>query len=160
MAFTCQQCGNCCSSMAEIIEILEELNPGSFRIRFSVTGEERVVSVDPDKKELFHLPDDKSLMPMACPFLRKTRNKKYVCAVHTSRPELCCQYSCYRILVLDAQERKVGRVTDASRYFITEDADLRRLWNREIAGVTIPDEKCWEDHVEQTLTRAGYQVIR
>lgn len=160
MVFTCQQCGNCCSSMGEIIEILEELNSGSFRIRFSVTGEERVVSVDPDKEELFHLHDDKLLMPMACPFLRKTRNKKYVCAVHSSRPELCRCYSCYRILVLDSLERKVGRVTDASRYFITEDADLRRLWNQKIAGVTIPDEKCWEDHVEQTLIRAGYHVIR
>ncbi|MDP3395601.1 MAG: hypothetical protein Q8S57_02870 [Methanoregula sp.] len=95
--------------MGEIIEIIEVLNPGSFRIRFSVTGEERVVSVDPDKRDVFHLQDDNSLMPMACPFLRKICNKKYVCVVHTSRPELCCQYSCYRILVLDSQETKVER---------------------------------------------------
>ncbi|MDO9036468.1 MAG: YkgJ family cysteine cluster protein [Methanoregula sp.] len=160
MAFTCQQCGKCCSSMGEIIEILEELDPFFFRIKFTVTGEERVVSVDPDKRALFHLHDDKTLPPMACPFLRQTSNKKYVCAVHTSRPELCCRYSCYRILVLDSQERTVGRVTDATRYFITGDADLRRLWNREIACVKILDEKCWEEHVEQTLIRSGYRVIR
>jgi len=146
--------------MGEIIEILAELDPFLFRIKFTVTGEERVVSVDPDKQELFHLQDDNTLLPMACPFLRQTSNKKYVCSVHTSRPELCCQYSCYRILVLDSQERKVGRVTDASRYFITEDAELRRLWNQEIVSVAIPDKKCWEEHVEQTLTRAGYRVIR
>lgn len=146
--------------MGEIIEILTELDPFFFRIKFSVTGEERVVSVDPDKQELFRLQDDNTLLPMACPFLRQTSNKKYVCSVHISPPELCCQYSCYRILVLDSQEKKVGRVTGASRYFITEDADLRKLWNREIVGIAIPDEKCWEEHVEQTLTRAGYQVIR
>ncbi len=144
--------------MGEIIEILEELDSGSYRIGFSVTREERVVSVDPDKRELFHFPDDKSLMPMACPFLLNAGNKKYLCAVHTSRPELCRRYFCYRLLVLDSQERTVGRVTDASRYFITEDADLRRLWNREIAGVTIMDEKCWEKHVEQTLIQSGYVV--
>ena len=146
--------------MGEIIEILAELDPFFFRIKFTVTGEERVVSVDPDKQELFSLHDDKALMPMACPFLRQNSNKKYVCSVHTSRPELCYQYSCYRILVLDSQEKKVGRVTDASRYFITEDTDLRRLWNREIVSVAILDEKCWEEHVEQTLTQAGYHVIR
>ena len=146
--------------MGEIIEILEELDPFFFRIKFSVTGEERIVSVDQDKRALFHLQDDKTLLSMACPFLRQAGNKKYVCSVHTSRPELCRQYSCYRILVLDSKDRKIGRVTDASRYFITEDADLRRLWNREIAGVTITDEKCWEVHVEQTLTRAGYRVMQ
>jgi len=146
--------------MGEIIEILEELDNGSFRIGFSVTGEERIVSIDPEKRKLFHLRDDKSLKSMACPFLLDAGNEKFVCSVHLSRPELCRQYSCYRILVLDSQEKKIGKVTDASRYFITEDADLRRLWNREILSVAILDEKCWEEHVEQTLTRAGYHVIR
>ena len=93
--------------MGEIIEVLEELDPFFFRIKFTVTGEERCVSVDPDKRELFHLQDNKKLMPMACPFLRQTSNKKYVCSVHLSRPELCKRYSCYRILVPDSQEKKI-----------------------------------------------------
>ena len=146
--------------MGEIIEILEELNPGSFQIGLSVTGEERIVSIDPDKRKLFHLQDDKTLMAMACPFLLDAGNEKFVCSVHASRPELCRQYSCYRILVLDSQEKKIGRVTDASRYLSTADENLRTLWNHEIAVVAITDEKCWEEHVEQTLTRAGYYVIR
>ena len=146
--------------MGEIIEIQAELDPFFFRIKFTVTGEERCVSIDPDKRELFRLQDDKTLIPMACPFLRQTRNKKYVCSAHTSRPELCRQYSCYRILVLDSQERKVGRVTDASRYFTTADVDLRKIWNREIANIAIRDERCWEEYVEQILTHAGYLVVR
>jgi len=146
--------------MGEIIEILEELNSGSFRIGFSVTGEERIVSVDLKKQELFHLQDDKTLMPMACPFLLDAGNKKFICSIHTSRPDFCRQYSCYRILVLDSQGKTIGRVTDASRYLSTADENLRTLWNREIAGVAIPDEKCWEEYVEQTLTRAGYHVLR
>lgn len=146
--------------MGEIIEIREVLDPGSFRIGFSVTGEERIVSVDPEKRELFQVQGIKTLRPMACPFLRKAGNKKFVCSVHKSRPELCRRYSCYRILVLDSQENRIGRVTDASRYFTTADADLRRIWNREIAGAVIPDEETWEEHVEQTFTRAGYRVMR
>ncbi|MDO8872139.1 MAG: YkgJ family cysteine cluster protein [Methanoregula sp.] len=160
MSFTCQQCGECCRTMGEIIEILEELDTSSFRIGFSVTGEERIVSIDPEKQELFRFQDIKTLQPMACPFLRDAGNKKYVCSVHSSRPELCRQYSCYRILVLDPQDKRIGRVTGASRFFTTSDEDLRTLWNREIAGVVIPDEKCWEEHVEQTLTHAGYRVVR
>jgi Fe-S-cluster containining protein len=146
--------------MGEIIEILEELDNSSFRIRFSVTGEERIVSVDPDKQELLHLHDNKTLQSMACPFLRDTGNKKFICSIHSSRPEFCLRYSCYRILVLDSEEKKIGRVTDASRYLSTSDENLRTLWNREIAVVAIPDEKCWEEHVEQTLTYAGYHIIR
>ena len=146
--------------MGEIIEIREVLESGSVRIGLSVTGEERIVSVDPEKRDLFRSQEIRTIRPMACPFLRENSNKKFVCSVHTSRPELCRQYSCYRILVLDSRNNRIGRVTDASRYFTTPDADLRRLWNQEIAGIEIPDEACWEEHVEQTLTRAGYRVVR
>ncbi len=97
---------------------------------------------------------------MACPFLRQTSNKKFVCSIHTTRPEFCCRYYCYRILVLDKNERKIGKVTSASRYFMTDDAELRSLWNLEIAGVNIPDEKRWEEYVELTLTSAGFRIIR
>jgi Fe-S-cluster containining protein len=97
---------------------------------------------------------------MACPFLKETNTKKYVCSVHSSRPDLCRQYACNRILVLDTQERTVGKVAAASRYFSSMDNDLRTLWNREIAGVSIPDDTCWEEHVEQVLSPAGYRVVR
>jgi Fe-S-cluster containining protein len=145
--------------MGEIIEIREELDSGSFRIGFTVTGEERIVSLNSEKQELFRMHDIRTSRPMACPFLRKD-GSKFVCSVHSSRPGLCRSYSCSRILVLDTRENRVGRVADASRYFITSDTSLRRLWNRKIAGVVIPDEKTWEEHVEQTFVRAGYRVER
>lgn len=160
MVFTCQQCGECCSSMGEIIEIHEDLDSGIFRIGFSVTGEERIVSVDPEKRVLFHTTEIRTSRPGACPFLRESGNKKFVCSVHMSRPELCRRYSCYRILVLDCCDNRMGRVNYASRYFTTTDANLRSLWNQEIAGVEILEEACWEEHVEQILTNAGYRVIR
>jgi len=146
--------------MGEIIEILEETGPQSYRIGFSVTGEERIVSIDPDKQDLFRLQEIRTVRPMACPFLREGCNKKCVCSVHTSRPDLCRQYSCYHILIMDQQDTRIGRVREASRMLTTSDEDLRILWNREITGVLITDEKCWEEHVEQTLTHAGYRVVR
>jgi hypothetical protein len=118
------------------------------------------VSLDPEKQELFRMHDIRTSRPMACPFLRENSNKKFVCSVHATRPELCRQYSCYRILVLDLTGNRIGRVTDASRYFTTADDGLRRLWNQKIAGVVIPDEVCWEEYVEQVLSSAGYRLIR
>lgn len=160
MVFLCAQCGECCSSMGEIIEIREELDSCSFRIGLTVTGEDRIVSLDPDKQDLFRLQEIKTVRPMACPFLREDGNKKCVCSVHASRPELCRRYSCYRILVLDSGHNRVGRVAESSRYFTTTDARLRKIWDEEIANCIIPDEMCWEEHVEQILTVAGYRVMR
>jgi len=159
LAFTCQQCGECCSSMGEIIEILEDLGTGSFRIGFTVTGEERIVSIDPEKQELFHKQKIQTLRPMACPFLRESGTNKFVCSVHTSRPGLCRRYSCYRILVMDLQGQRVGKVADASRNLTTTNDNLRKLWNREIADVAIMGEDDWEIHVEHTLTRRGYRLV-
>ena len=145
--------------MGEIIEILEELPCDTFRIGFSVTGEERQVCLDPEKRELFRLQDIRIDRPMACPFLIKNSGETFVCSVHTSRPGLCRQYSCFRILVLDPQGNRIGRVTDNSRYFTTADASLHRIWNEQIAGVVIPSETDWDEFVKRTLASAGYQVL-
>jgi Fe-S-cluster containining protein len=146
--------------MGEIIEIREELDSHTFRIGFTVTGEERIVSVDSDKIHLFRSAELTASRPMACPFLRETGTEKCVCSVHTTRPGLCRQYSCYRLLVLDSGSNRIGKVTDASRYFTTNDPNLRRLWNQKIAEAEIADEMTWEIFVEETLVRAGYRVVR
>ncbi len=160
MAFTCQRCGECCSSMGEIIWIGKQTGPFEFRIRYMTTGEERTVIIDHDKRDLYAGQDILTLRPSACPFLRIRSPKEVICTVHQSRPDLCRQYSCFRILFLDPQGRRAGRVIDASRYLVTTDAGLRRLWDDEISGAEIPDEKNWEEHVEKIMTRAGYRVVR
>jgi Fe-S-cluster containining protein len=101
--------------MGEIIEIQEEVTPGSFRIKFTVTGEERLVSIDPEKSELFRVPGSRTQQLMACPFLQKTGNKKFACAVHGSRPELCRQYFCSRTRQSDSPENVIGSGIDAFR---------------------------------------------
>ena len=52
MTFVCQCCGDCCSTMGEIISIREQISAYEFRIGYT-DGEERMVSVDPDKRDLF-----------------------------------------------------------------------------------------------------------
>lgn len=159
MTFVCQCCGDCCSTMGEIISIQEQIDSYEFRIRYT-DGEERIVSLDPDKRELFPDLKERDKKSLACPFLRHQAPDKRICTVHASRPELCRMYLCSRILVLDAAGRKAGRVLPGTRIFTTEDGTLLDLWCRTIRDTPVPDDCQWEKNVEDIFTRAGYRVIR
>lgn len=98
LTIECQRCGNCCSTMGEIISIQEEIRPFDFRIGYT-NGEERLVSVDPDKRELFLTQQDIDKKLAACPFLRQLASHERVCTEYASRPELCRNYLCSRILI-------------------------------------------------------------
>jgi Fe-S-cluster containining protein len=145
--------------MGDVIGILEQVGPTEFAIWYKITGEERRVWIDPDKMDLFFTQEIHNHRPMACPFLRERSTGSAICTVHYTRPDLCRQYSCFRILVLGPDGARLGRVVDGSRYFTTMDPDLKALWNREIAGIEIAEDQ-WEAFVEQILVRAGYRVIR
>jgi uncharacterized protein len=160
VAFRCQQCGECCSSMGDVIGIREETGPFGYLIWYKITGEERHVWIDPDKQELFLSHDIAKRRPMACPFLRERSPGAAICTVHYTRPELCRQYACFRILILGPGGERLGRVVDASRYFTTMDSGLRSVWDREIAGCEIGDEAEWEAFVDRVLSEAGYRIIR
>jgi uncharacterized protein len=159
VTFECQCCGECCSTMGEIISIREQIGPGEYRIGFT-DGEERVVSIDPDKKSLFGDLEQGEIRSLACPFLRRTGPEKRICTVHDSRPELCRGYLCSRILIIGTDNKKAGRVPHRTRNFTTEDRVLLDLWSRTIRTITVPDEEEWEKVVENVFTQAGYRVIR
>ncbi|WML68263.1 MAG: hypothetical protein METHP_01868 [Methanoregula sp. SKADARSKE-2] len=159
MTFICRQCGGCCSTMGEIIEIVETEEPLAFRIHYIPTGEERRVTIDPEKKDLFLAQDTVKSRQLACPFLREKSPGVVICTAHNSRPELCRQYACFRILLLDSTGDRIGKVQDGSRVLSTPDGYLRALWNGEVAGLSIADETEWERRVSEILTRAGYTVV-
>jgi Fe-S-cluster containining protein len=95
--------------MGEIISIQEQIHPYDFRIGFT-NGEERVVSVDPDKRVLFRDQQQKKRKSIACPFLRVQSPREHICTVHATRPELCRSYLCSHILILGREGNKAGRV--------------------------------------------------
>ena len=160
MSFSCQQCGECCSVMGEIIGIEEQTGSFSFRICFAPTGERREVTIDHEKERLFSSQDIQKIRPRACPFLCESSSGEIICSVHATRPEICRRYACFRILILDHEGRRIGRVADGNRYFISGDPALNDLWRRKIAGSCISDETLWEDHAERIFSEAGYRVIR
>jgi hypothetical protein len=146
--------------MGEIISIQEQIGPYEFRIGYT-TGEKRVVSVDPDKREHFcDQQQDQERKSIACPFLRLRAPGERICTVHASRPELCRRYLCSRILVLDRNGKKAGRVLSGTRFFTTEDRKLLELWTSTLRDTPIPDDERWEKEVERVFSGAGYRVIR
>ncbi len=159
MTFVCQRCGDCCSTMGEIIRIREQVGPCEFRIGYT-NGEERVVTVDPDKRELFCSHKSSGKLSAACPFLRVKGPWERICTVHASRPELCRGYSCYRILILNPDGSIAGRVPAGSRSLTTGDPLLFDYWRHEIRDRMILDEEHWEAYVENVFRRAGYHSIR
>jgi uncharacterized protein len=145
--------------MGEVIGIREKTGPREYLVWYKITGEERQVWIDADKTDLFSSQDILKKRPMACPFLRERSAGNDICTVHYTRPDLCRQYSCFRILVLGSKGERIGRVVDNSRYFTTMDHGLRALWDREMRSLTIADEALWENEVERILSAAGYRVV-
>jgi Fe-S-cluster containining protein len=158
MVFECQQCGECCHHMGQVHEIKETRSDVEFLVNNQYTGEKTVVVVDQDKQSLFL---DKSIFreqPEACPFLRYNPvDRKSYCTVHQTRPEICRDYGCWRVLILNTAGLRAGRIM-YQRTFVSEDADLTRLWMECVDPLDEPDDKLWEARVTRILINTGYSV--
>ena len=122
------------------------------------TGEKTTVTVDPDKIALFC---DKSIFlerPEACPFFRFERlSEKGYCTVHRTRPEICRDYGCWRLLILDARGKRAGRIM-CQRHLASEDEALTLLFEEQINHCVEPDDAAWDERVIRVLLKAGFTV--
>lgn len=159
MPFECSQCGECCSHLGLVHVVIEDRGDFCFLVRNQYTGEKTVVTVDLDKRAIF---SDRSIFtdrPEACPFFRfDYEEKKGWCTVHLTRPEICRDYGCWRMLILDAEGKRAGRIM-CQRFLAPEDERLTRVFTEEIDPVPEPDDARWDERVKQVLARAGYIVI-
>lgn len=158
MPFECYQCGECCENLGLVYTIREECGNLSFLMYNQYTGEETSVRIDPDKRDLFLDTGVFELLPNTCPFFRYyPGTEKACCTVHQTRPEICRDYRCWRLLILDPRGRRVGRIRSL-RTLCSEDELLTRIWEECIEHIGEPDDRIWEDMMIRTLTRAGYSV--
>jgi uncharacterized protein len=158
LPFECIQCGECCEHLGLVHTIQEEYGDFRFLIHNIYTSEETPVSIDPDKRDLFLDTGIFKKFPEGCPFFRhQHQNGKACCTVHQSRPDICRDYRCWRLLILDHRGRRVGRIRYI-RSLCTEDAILTKLWDECIEQSDEPDDHIWEETMIRTLTRAGYTV--
>jgi len=158
MAFECFRCGECCSHLGLVYSITETYGNYKFLIYNQYTGEETPVEIDPDKREIF---EDRSIfakLPNTCPFFRHQPGSELAyCTVHLTRPEICRDYGCWRLLILNHQGRRVGRVKYI-RTLCSDDSYLTTLWERCIENSREPDDAAWEAEMIRILTRNGFTV--
>jgi uncharacterized protein len=156
----CRQCGECCSHLGLVHTIKEKLGDNEFLVNNEYTGEKTVVRIDPDKA---YLSADLSIfetLPEACPFLRfEPASGKGFCIVHLTRPGICRDFFCWRLLILDDAGTWVGRIM-YQRYFCSDDPILTGIWNKSVRTLDEPDDRIWEEKMVQIVTRAGYVVKR
>ena len=136
--------------MGQVHTICETRSDVEFLVNNQYTGEKTLVTVEQDKWDIFF---DKSIFldePDACPFLRyrKTENKAY-CTVHLTRPEICRDYGCWRLLILNSQGTRSGRIM-YRRAFFSDDIILTQLWNECIDTLEEPDDELWDEKITQS----------
>lgn len=158
MGFECLQCGECCSYLGTVLTIEEEISETEFIICNQYTGERKKVRIDEDK---LHLYPDRSIfdeLPEACPFLRPDpANKRVCCTIHETRTDMCREYGCWRILILDGNGKPVARIM-GPRIFRTKDDKIREIWDRRVALLDPSNQDRWDMEMEEILTEEGYCI--
>lgn len=158
MPFECSQCGECCSHLGLVHTIREDYGNYHFLVNNQYTGEKTEVTVDSDKIALF---DDRSIFterPEACPFFRFDATiSKGFCTVHLTRPEICRDYGCWRIQILDSGGRRAGRIM-CQRFLASEDERLTQIFEEQVNdGIELNDVE-WDERVVRVLAAAGFTV--
>jgi hypothetical protein len=146
--------------MKDVYRDIEERGNYTFVVHNHYTGEVTEVRVDPDKVGLFEDKSSIEKLPDACPFLRfDTETGLACCTVHQTRPELCREYCCWRLLILDAEGKRAGRVMYQTTFLPDDDA-LRRLWERVEPTLEGLSGTEWDEKLIRILTASGYRVRR
>ena len=158
MAYFCQQCGECCSVMGQVFSIVRQLDEFRFLFRNEYTGDTREVEVALPLRRLFLESKVPAHWQNPCPFLRLDQSRDLAfCTVHLTRPDICREYECWRILILDEEGRRVARVMER-RYLCLEDEGLRGEWEEFHKSLDTPDDRVWDEAVIRFFRDRGLHV--
>lgn len=146
--------------MGTVHRIVEDLGGNRYRVHNEYTGEENIVELDADKHALFADTSIFQELPETCFFFRRhPSDGKAYCTAHLTRPDICRDFGCWRILIQNQSGERVGRVM-FRRYLSTNDPLLQRIWDESFNALDEPDDDLWEAAMIPVLIRAGYRVIR
>lgn len=155
--FECAQCGECCTHMGLVHRIRKECPNREFLVENQYTGEITPVSVDSDKCGLHDKKGIFLIHPEACPFLRFDIDQKAYCTVHLTRPSICRDFGCWRILILDREGRRAGRVI-FQETLMTDDAGVKGVWDEYRDRLDSIDPGSRDMELIKAFTGAGYVV--
>ncbi len=155
--FECDQCGKCCVSLGPLITIERQLNDRDYYCRCKIDNAVFVAHVDPAYREEIadSFSDGECGHPFSgnrsCGFLRMhSEGEGSVCAIYSSRPNICRDFRCYHMLIRNSQGMICGRVIGKNT-LRTEDVLLRQIWDEEVLPVPYGDPVAWRKKRPESL---------
>ncbi|HSQ93014.1 MAG TPA: YkgJ family cysteine cluster protein [Methanoregula sp.] len=162
--FECEWCGKCCASLGPHIMIERQLNDRDYYCRSVIDNSFFSARVDPAFCE--EIADEfetgetlaHSTERRTCRFLRQNPDRVgMVCAIYATRPKVCRDFRCYRMLIRTREGIVCGRVIGKNT-LRTEDAALEKIWHERVAAVPYGDAAAWAKTVGAILAGHGYRA--
>lgn len=142
--FDCNWCGKCCSSFGEFIRIERQMTERDYFCRYGITDEVFQVHVTPgfadEIGEEFEeyggkIPEGHK----GCVFMRKnTDGRGFACAIYETRPTICREFLCYRMLIHHPPSGEVRGKVIGINELRSHDEVLTSIWNENIAALPHP----------------------
>ncbi|MDO9550396.1 MAG: YkgJ family cysteine cluster protein [Methanoregula sp.] len=156
-AFNCNWCGKCCGSFGAFIKIERQLNSRDYYCRYGIKNELFLAHIEGDYADS-QPPSSKDGEPVkGCPFMRKNNSGSGIaCAIYNTRPRICREFRCYRMLIYDRDDHESGRIIGRSD-LKTTDETLAQVWKEQVVSLPHTDDARWEKAVIAVLGAHGYR---
>jgi uncharacterized protein len=165
--FVCDWCGKCCRSFGEFIKIERKLTDRDYYCRYGITNDLVLVHVQPEYADAVsgtwseQKPGSENA-EKKCTFLQKNpAGNGFVCTIYPTRPPVCREFRCYRMLIHNSGGDLVGRVIGQNE-IKTRDEVLAALWKDQVSHLphnnkpNAPDT-AWMTSVMAVLEKNGYR---
>ncbi len=157
VAFECNWCGKCCASFGAFIKIERQLTSRDYYCRYGIKNELFLAHIEGDYADSQAPGSQEGEKEKGCPFIRKNlEGQGFACAIYATRPQICREFRCYRMLIYNRDGHECGRILGRSD-LKTADETLAQIGKEQIASLPHNDEKRWERSVIACLAAQGYR---
>jgi Fe-S-cluster containining protein len=157
VAFTCNGCGKCCASFGDFIKIERQLTHRDFYCRYGIKNELFLAHVEGDVPVNYPTDSKEGKTAKGCPFLKKNLSgDKFTCAIYATRPQVCKEFRCYRMLIYDRKGHECGRLM-GTHDLRTTDKTLETIWKEAVAPISGPRDRKQDNQVIDILAAHGYR---
>ena len=157
VAFDCSWCGKCCASFGAFIKIERELTSRDYYCRYGINNELFLAHIEGDYADS-HPPGSNEGEPVkGCPFMRKIKTGKgFACAIYATRPRICRDFRCYRLVIYNTDGYECGRIMGTGK-LKTGDETLAQIWKENIQPLLHNDDARWKNAVITILAAHGFR---
>ena len=142
--FECDLCGKCCASFGEFINVERQITAHDYFCRYGITNELFQVHVLPEYADEFadtfeEIQDTGTAYQKGCIFSHKNPDGPgFICMIYPSRPTICREFLCYRMLIKDRQSGELRGKLIGINELRTHDEMLAAIWRDKIAHLPHP----------------------